>query len=315
MAGTEYPKIDTLYDRDAKFFVVVGKLRRPEFGNIKIWSITEKLHGENTRISLYDNGDVVYGGKTDDAELTPRVLEYLQKTFSAEKLKAALWLPNKPVPKQVTIYGETYGGGSTVHGSGLYRKDLSFRLFDCLIDIYWLNRTNLEDVARKLGARCVPLLGTIDFLPTNVREVEYLLERNKKNLVAIEEGGSEIIASEGIVAKSEPMVFYREGEKLKRVMWKLKIKDFKKEELAKFKWKWQVIENRIEWRFVRKDDENKVIGSVIATEGKDWWNVIAECEMIKYKWVQDVEKELLKLMISNMKTYIQKEVEELKLIE
>lgn len=314
MTGTEYPKIDTLYDRDGKFFVVIGKLRRPEFGNIKIWSITEKLHGENTRISLYDNGDVVYGGKTDEAELTPRVLEYLQKTFPAEKLKAALWLPNKPVPKQVTIYGETYGGGSTVHGSGLYRKDLSFRLFDCLIDIYWLNRDNLEDVARKLGARCVPLLGTIDFLPTNVREIEYLLERNKKNLVAVEEGGSEIITSEGIVAKSEPMVFYREGEKLKRVMWKLKIKDFKKEELVKFKWKWQLIENRIEWRFVRKDDENKVIGSVIATEEMDRWNVIAECEKIKYKWVQEVfEKGILKIMISNMKDFIQKEVEKLQL--
>lgn len=318
MAGTEYSKIETLYDRDGGHFVIVGKLRRPEFGNIKIWSITEKLHGRNTRISLYDNGVVDYGGKTDEAEMPPELLEYLKETFPVEKMKVALWLPNKPIPKQVTIYGEAYGPGM-VPGSGLYRKDISFRLFDCLIDVYWLGRNNLEDVARKLGIKCVPLLGIIDFLPTNVNEIEYLLERNKQNLVAIEEGGSESVRSEGIVAKSEPMVFYREGEKLKRAMWKLKIKDFKKEELVKFKWKWQIIENRIEWRLVRRDDENIVIGSVIATEemvGKHGWNVVAECEKIKYKWIQErVEKGLLKIMISNMKDFIQKEIENLKLTE
>ena len=102
-------------------------------------------------------------------------------------------------------------------------------------------------------------------------------------------------------------------------MWKLKIKDFKKKELVKFKWKWQIIENRIEWRLVRRDDENIVIGSVIATEEMEdrWhrWNVVAECEKIKYKWIQEVEKGLLKIIISNMKDFIQKEMEKLKLIE
>lgn len=311
MAGTEYPKIDTLYDRDSGKFVIVGKLRRPEFENIKRWSITEKLHGRNTRISLYDNGEVCYGGKTDEAEMSPELLEYLKKTFPPEKLKAALWLPNKPIPKQATIYGEAYGAGM-VPGSGLYRKDISFRLFDCLIDIYWLERNNLEDVAKKLGIKCVPILGTIDFLPTSVSDIEYLLDNNKKNLVAVEEGGSVSVRSEGIVAKSEPMLFYRKGEKIERVMWKLKIKDFKKEEPVKFKWKWQVIENRVEWRFVRKDDENIVIGSVIATEEMDGWKVVAECEKIKYKEIQErVEKGFLKIMITNMKNLIQKEVEKI----
>lgn len=315
MAGTEYSKIETLYDRDGKHFVIVGKLRRPEFGNIKRWSITEKLHGRNTRISLYDNGVVDYGGKTDEAEMPPELLEYLKNTFPVEKMKVALWLPNKPIPKQATIYGEAYGPGM-VPGSGLYRKDISFRLFDCLIDVYWLDRNNIEDVARKLGVKCVPLLGIIDFLPTNVQEIEYLLERNKQNLVAIEEGDSKSVRSEGIVAKCEPMVFYREGEKLKRTMWKLKIKDFKKEELVKFKWKWQVIENRIEWRLIHKDDENIVIGSVVATEEADGWKVVAECEKITYKEIQErVEKGILKIMIANMKSLIQKEVEKLKLIE
>lgn len=320
MTGTEYPKIETLYDRDEKRYVIVGKLRRPEFAIIKRYSVTEKLHGRNTRISLINDGldgIVDFGGKTDEAEMPPELLEYLRKTFTLEKMKVAFWLPNKPIPKQVTIYGEAYGPGM-VPGSGLYRKDISFRLFDCLIDIFWLGRNNLEDVSRKLGIKCVPLLGIIDFLPTNINEIEYLLEMNRHNLVATEEGGSESVRSEGIVAKSEPMLFYREGEKLKRVMWKLKIKDFKKEELVKFKWKWQVIENRIEWKLVHKDDENNVIGSVIATEEMDdtWkrWKVVAECEMIKYKEIQErVEKGIVKIMMTNMRGLIQKEVEKLKM--
>jgi len=323
MTGTEYSKIETLYNRDKedKRFVVVGQLRRPEFGNIKRFSITEKLHGRNTRISLYDNEEVDYGGKTDEAEMPPELLEYLKKTFTVEKLKAALWLSGKNVPKQAIIYGEAYGPGM-VPGSGLYRKDISFRLFDCLIDIYWLERNNLEDVARKLGIKCVPLLGIIDFLPTKISEIEYLLENNKDKLVAIEEGGSESVRSEGIVAKSEPMVFYREGEKLKRVMWKLKIKDFKKEELVKFKWKRQATENNIEWKLVSKDDENIVVGSVIATKGNlvitnskneiYMWKVVAECDKIGYKEIQENDKNIIKLMMVDMKNLIQGEIEKLK---
>src|SRR3989344_3990265 len=104
MAGLKYPKIDTLYDRDGKY-VIVGKLRRQEFGNIKRWSITEKIHGTNTRVTLFDNGEVVYGGKTDDAIILPELIEYLKKTFTPEKMKAAFWIPDAPLPKSATTYG------------------------------------------------------------------------------------------------------------------------------------------------------------------------------------------------------------------
>lgn len=339
MTGLEFGKIETLYDRDEidKRFVVPGKLRRPEFRNIKLWSITEKIHGENTRVSLLENGNVEYGGKTNEAELTPEILDFLKKTFPTEKLKAAFWLPGKPIPKQATIYGETYGAGSTVHGSKLYRNDLSFRLFDCLIDIYWLNRNNLEDVARKLGIKCVPLLGTIDFLPNTVQDLEYILDNNKNKLVAVEEGGSESIRPEGIVAKSEPMLFYREGEKLRRLMWKLKIRDFKRQDSAKLKWVWQStkdgIMRKIMWKFVSSGDdlinkngvidenyvidEKKIIASIIATRGdlvipsknEYLWKIEAECEKIDFKVIQDIDEKTVRLMIENIKDLIQKGVE------
>jgi len=225
MAGFEYPKIDTLYDRDGKY-IIVGKLRRQEFGMIKRWSITEKIHGMNTRITLFASGQIMYGGKTDDAIMPSELLEYLKKMFTYDKMKETFWLPNKPIPKSVTIYGEGYGP-KMVHGSGVYRKDVSFRSFDCLViseGSWWLERKDLEDVSRKLGIKCVPILGIIDFLPVDSLQIEKIFLDNRNRLVAIEEDGMVDMKPEGIVAKTEPLLFNRKGE---RVMWKLKIKDFK----------------------------------------------------------------------------------------
>jgi ATP-dependent RNA circularization protein (DNA/RNA ligase family) len=228
MADLEYPKIDTLYNRDGGYFVNVLKLRRPEFGNIKIWYLTEKIHGMNTRVTLLSNGKVIYGGKTDEAEMPPELIEYLKKTFTQEKMEDVFWLPDKPVPKSVTIYGEGYGP-KMVPGSGIYRSDVSFRLFDCFVKSedgnWWLERHNLEDIAEKLGIKCVPMLGIIDFLPVSIEEIERIFSDNIRKLVATEESGKVGTIPEGIVAKTEPSLFNRKGE---RVMWKLKIKDFKK---------------------------------------------------------------------------------------
>ena len=146
-------------------------------------------------------------------------------------MKHAFWLANKPVPKSATIYGEGYGP-KTVAGSGKYRKDVSFRLFDSLVKDdnadWWLERKNLEIVARKLGIKCVPILGTIDFFPTSVEDLQkiFIDSNNRNRLVAIEEGGMVDMIPEGIVAMTDPPLTNRKGE---RVIWKLKIKDFKKE--------------------------------------------------------------------------------------
>jgi len=233
MTGLEYPKIDTLYDRDGKRFVDVKRLRlrRPEFGMIKRWSLTEKIHGMNTRITLFDNGEVVYGGKTDEAKMPSELLEYLKKIFTSEKMKSTFWLPNRRIPKSATMYGEGYGPG-IVPGSGIYRSDVAFRLFDCLIidedNNWWLERYSLEDIARKLGIKCVPLLGVINFLPHSVEEIRQIFIDHRNRMVIVEDGGQVEFASEGegVVAKTYPeLLFNRKGE---RIMWKLKIKDFER---------------------------------------------------------------------------------------
>ena len=233
MTGLEYPKIDTLYDRDGKRFVDVKRLRlrRPEFGMIKRWSLTEKIHGMNTRITLFDNGEVVYGGKTDEAKMPSELLEYLKKIFTSEKMKSTFWLPNRRIPKSATMYGEGYGPG-IVPGSGIYRSDVAFRLFDCLIidedNNWWLERYSLEDIARKLGIKCVPLLEVINFLPHSVDEIRQIFIDHRNRMVIVEDGGQVEFASEGegVVAKTYPeLLFNRKGE---RIMWKLKIKDFER---------------------------------------------------------------------------------------
>ncbi len=223
MSGTEYPKIDTLYDRDNNHFVIVGKLRRPEFGNIKRWSLTEKINGRNTKVSLFNNGEVEYGGKTDDAEIPPSLMEFLRSTFTPDKMQSAFWLDPAKIPEKVTVYGEGYGANTNA-GSGIYCKnrDVSFRLFDCLIDTWWLERKNLEDIAHKLGIRCVPLLNVIDYLPTSPAQITSLFPNNS-SVVAQEDAFNKAIP-EGIIARTEPLLFNRKGE---RVMWKLKFKDFK----------------------------------------------------------------------------------------
>lgn len=230
MADLEYPKIDTLYNRDGKRFVNVGKLRRPEFGMIKRWSLTEKIHGRNTRMTLLNNGEIIYGGKTDDAEMPSELLDYLRKMFTPEKMKSVFWLPDKPIPKSATIYGEGYGP-KMVPGSGIYRSDVAFRLFDCLVvhedEEWWLERHSLEDVAKKLEIKCVPLLGIIGFLPVSVEEIKHIFIKHRDRMVVVEDGGQVELASEGegIIAKTYPLLFNRKRE---RLMWKLKIKDFER---------------------------------------------------------------------------------------
>lgn len=233
MSDLEYPKIDTLYDRNDRRFVDVKRLilRRPEFGMIKRWSLTEKIHGTNTRITLFDNGEIIYGGKTDEAQMSSELLEYLKKIFTQEKMKSVFWLPNKPIPKSATVYGEGYGPG-IVPGSGIYRSDVAFRLFDCLVidegHNWWLERYSLEDIAKKVGIKCVPLLGVIKFLPHSAEEIMQIFIDHRDRMVVVEDGGQVEFASEGegIIAKTYPeLLFNRKGE---RVMWKLKIRDFER---------------------------------------------------------------------------------------
>lgn len=215
----EYPKIETLYDRDKKTFKVYPtKLRWAEFDNIKRWQITEKVDGTNIRVSLKADGTINFGGRTDNAQMPGHLLNYLQATFTTDKLLTAFSLTEGD---EVVLFGEGYGE-KIQKGGGKYRQGVSFRLFDVVVGKWWLEPESIADIATKLGVRAVPSLGEIDFLPKSIEELRAIIGHAGYSTAAQEDGGVGCEA-EGIIARTSPLLFTRQGA---RLMWKLKLRDF-----------------------------------------------------------------------------------------
>jgi len=211
-----YPKIETLWNRDEKTHkVIVGSYRIPEFSNIRAWDLSEKVDGTNLRINLAPSGEVTFSGRTDNAQLHATIVKYLQETFTPEKMRAVFETAGE---YEATLFGEGYGAKIQKSG-GLYRKGVSFRLFDVLIGRWWLEPDAVQDIANKLGIKTVPFLGEVDYLPRSADELRTIIDMS---IVASEDGGTGCLA-EGVVARTTPLLFTRRGD---RLMWKLKFGDF-----------------------------------------------------------------------------------------
>lgn len=201
----EYPKIETLYDRDEHFRVIVGKWRLPEFEYLANdqWVWSEKVDGTNTRV-IWDGRRVMFAGKTDDAQVPASLLRQLRELFTEEGLSAVFSGP-------ACLYGEGYGA-KIQKGGGNYKRDgADFALIDVLIDRWWLERESLEDIASKLHIIPVPIIGR-----GTLQEATEVVRKG----IASQWGPFQ---AEGIVLRPAVSLFTRKGE---RVMAKLKTKDF-----------------------------------------------------------------------------------------
>lgn len=214
----QYPKIETLFDRDDKTFKVIeGQLREPEFGLVSRWLVTEKIDGTNVRV-FWEKGAVRFGGRTDNSQMPTFLLAYLQQQFTPVALAGAF---DEGV--RATLFGEGYGP-KIQKGGGNYRDDVSFRLIDVVVygeddHVWWLTWDNVVDVAAKLSVETVPVLGR----DASIEEAIATVKNGAHSQVAfIEKQGNEITA-EGIVCRTDPPLFTRRGH---RVAWKLKTKDF-----------------------------------------------------------------------------------------
>lgn len=127
------------------------------------WVFTEKVDGTNIRVH-WDGHKVAFGGRTDNAQIPAKLITALTDMFPVELFEQAFG------ETVVTLYGEGYGAG--VQKGGVYRPDMSFVLFDVLIDGWWLLRPNVEDIASKMGVDVVPVVlrGTLHEAITVVRE-------------------------------------------------------------------------------------------------------------------------------------------------
>jgi len=215
----EYPKIETLFDRDPKTFKVIeSKIRLPEFLMINKWRITEKIDGTNVRINYVPDNTVSIYGRTENAQMPTFLLNYLTKIFTIERFKQAFPDLKPDGVDMVTTYCEGYGP-RIQKGGGNYRKDVSVRLFDVKVGKWWLEPDNIESVAQKLGVKTVPTIS--DF---TIEQAVAFVKTQPLSQVANEDGGNLAYQMEGIVARTVPLLLRRNGE---RLMWKLKASDFK----------------------------------------------------------------------------------------
>ena len=155
-----YPKIQSVFKREeqGKRRLIEGEWATPELEFLQgcLWHWTEKVDGTNIRIAWDANEShhVRFGGRTDDAQLHVALIRVLQDRFPAELLQ------NIFGDGPVCLYGEGYGSAIGNKAGKLYKADgADFVLFDVRVGEWWLERHNVEDVAKKLDIEIVPIIG------------------------------------------------------------------------------------------------------------------------------------------------------------
>jgi hypothetical protein len=221
---TKYPKIETLLER-GEDGGITSKYRRAEFGLVPRWAVYEKVDGTNIRVTIGPalpgvtvSGEplpsVKIGGRTANAQIPTKLLAHLQEILPPpEKLRDVF---GDAGGEPFVIYGEGYGPG--IQNGGAYASGPGFRIFDVRCGHIWLEQDDVDDIAAKLGILRVPFLG---FHSTATACA--LAHGDQDSIVAKVDGGTGR-KMEGVVARAYPTLLDRLG---KRVMWKLKARDFK----------------------------------------------------------------------------------------
>ena len=248
-----YQKINTIFMRDVKNVIMPYEpFTEPEFEYLRglKWRGEEKIDGTNMRIEVikvpvWDGGidastiningvefKVHIAGKTDNAQIPKNLLKHMQEKYPDEKILAALglkkfipveewenehnWLTYEQIPNIYTIYGEGYGEG--IQSGGWYIKGGNeFIVFDVKVNDIYLKTDARDEIATKLGAPIVPLIGyftldeAIDFVRKGFRSV-------------VAENPEEKMA-EGLVLRTALGLRNRMG---KRLIVKIKYEDFQK---------------------------------------------------------------------------------------
>lgn len=209
----EYHKIETLFERDMEGDkkLIEGRFRNPavEFLKDNQWHFTEKIDGTNVRVH-WDGHKVLFGGRTDSAQMPTNLMYALNEKF--------LGMVNEELFEQkfgemsVTLYGEGYGE-KIQKGGGNYRDGVGFILFDVYINGNWLERENVEDIAKAFSVPVAPivLIGTID------EAVQFV------KTVPVSQIAKVPHESEGLVGRPVVEMRDRRGD---RVIVKVKVRDF-----------------------------------------------------------------------------------------
>lgn len=202
----EYHKINSIFKRDLKTKKFTDEYSCPEFEYLKNcqWEFTEKVDGTNVRI-MWQNGEVKFGGRTDNAQMPMPLIDRLQELFTTEKI-ANVFPPSETL---VVLYGEGYGG--KIQSGGKYKANVDFVLFDIRVGHWWLKRNDVNAIADKLNIQSVPVLGT-----GTIGEAIDMVKAGYKS-----QWGDFI--AEGLVLRLKIDLLSRSGE---RIITKVKHRDF-----------------------------------------------------------------------------------------
>lgn len=251
-----YQKINTIFMRDAKNVIMPYEpFVEPEFEYLRglKWRGEEKVDGTNLRIEVTKEivmsgptdinevlGSQIKGvkfnvriaGKTDNAQIPKNLLKHMQEKYPNEKVFGALglkefipveewelehnWLTYDQIPDIYTIYGEGYGEG--IQSGGWYIKGGNeFIVFDVKVNDIYLKTEARDEIATKLGAPIVPLIGyfTLD-------EAIDFVRKGFRSQVA---ENPDAKMAEGLVLRTDLGLRNRMG---KRLIVKVKYEDFQK---------------------------------------------------------------------------------------
>lgn len=219
----EYPKIQTLFERDPQNLsrVIPTKFARPEFELINRWRVTEKIHGTNARLDFrhdpldFRTWSYQVGGRTDKAQLTVEQHDVLI-SWAKDLLPAVQEAGTEHQVQSITLYGELYGKGIQKEGV-LYNPDgLSIAFFDALVnDTTWMTQDTFAAFAADLA-----LPQAYEFSDSwETVELVWLV----KDQLPLSTHASKDLYIEGVVARPTVDLYNAKGE---RVITKLKGKDF-----------------------------------------------------------------------------------------
>lgn len=220
----EYPKINSVYKREGYDFtgigqnpkgknLIIGDYACPEFDNIKIWDVEEKIDGTNIRI-IFKNGKVIFAGRTSDAMLPSFLLEYLQIHFTESLMKARFQNPDGSYP-DVILYGEGYG--PKIQSGGYYSTTPGFCLFDAKVGLWWLAKHTVRHVlSQELGVPVPPC-----FPEMTIPQIVELVKSKPPSKFAQNDPKKEHVM-EGVICRPSPQMLFRNSNP---IMFKLKCKD------------------------------------------------------------------------------------------
>lgn len=165
----EYNKIDTVFERDitGSKKLIEGQFRDETVKYLRNmpWRFTEKIDGTNIRVH-WDGHKVEFGGRTDRAQIPAPLVNKLNEMFGGNEAEELF--EQKFGQNDVILFGEGYG--PKIQNGGLYRDDVSFIMFDVMINGNYQPRASVENIAKCFGVDVVPVI----FVGTITEAVDYV---------------------------------------------------------------------------------------------------------------------------------------------